>query len=340
MDSNNINRPNSTDTPDILTENTPTDPVPPQDHFSYGNPTDVQNQPPIPNGMQNQNNSNYGMPDGTQKQNNSYYGMANDVPNQNNNHYGTSNGAQYPNNNPYENNSHYGMENGAPNQNNNPYGTPNGVPNQNSNPYGAPNGIQNQNNNPYGMPNGTPIPNSNPYGAPNGTPIPNNNPYGMPGGARNQGSNPYGAPGRAQNQNPTPYGAPNGTPYPNYYQPVQKSPADNLTTASMVLGIAAIVSAILGTVYFPFILGGISIVFALLSKIGDEKMVSKSKTGVICAVIGLVLNLFIVSTSVYRVFTDERTFNQFDRVYEQMYGESFRDMYKDVTGQDFPLDFD
>ena len=190
------------------------------------------------------------------------------------------------------------------------------------------------------MPNGTQNQSNNPYGMPNGAPNQNNNPYGMPNGVQNQGSNPYTTPNRGQNPNNTPYGMPNGTPYPNYYQPVQKSPADNLVTASLALGIATIVSAILGTVYFPFILGGISIVFALLSKIGDEKMVSKSRTGVICAIIGLVLNLFIVSTSIYRVFTDERTFNQFDRIYEQVYGESFRDMYKDVTGQDFPLDFD
>ena len=40
--------------------------------------------------------------------------------------------------------------------------------------------------------------------------------------------------------------------------PVRQSPADGLMTASMALGIAAILTAVMATVYFPFILGGIS----------------------------------------------------------------------------------
>ncbi len=215
---------------------------------------------------------------------------------------------------------------------------PNGNQNQNTSPYGMPNGNQNQNTNPYGMPNSNQSQNASPYGMPNDNQNQNTSPYGAPDGNQNRNINPYGMPGSSQNRNP--YQIPNAAPYPNHYQPIQKSPADGLVTASMILGITSIITAFMGTVYFPFILGGTSIVLALLSKVGEEKMVSKSKTGVICAIIGLILNVVIVSASVHKVFTDEETFNQFDRVYEQMYGSSFRDMYKEATGQDFPLDFD
>lgn len=317
MDSNNINRPDNTNTPD---------------HSPYGNPADIQGRQPMQNSdMPSQGSMPYGTPDGQQNQGNVPYGYSNNLSNQNS--YGNPNGSQNQNTNPY------GNPNGSPNQNTDPYGNPSGSPNQNTNPYGSPNGWQNQSNNSYGNPNGSQNQNNNPYRSPNGWQNQSNNPYGAPNSPQNQNLNSYGMPNNAQNQNVNPYGSPNGTPY-NNYQPVQKSPADGLITATLALGIATIVSAILGTVYFPFILGGICIVLALLSKGYDEKMSSKPKIGIICSVVGLVLNVLVVSTSVYKVFTDEQTFNQFDRIYEQMYGESFRDMYKDATGQDFPFNFD
>lgn len=123
--------------------------------------------------------------------------------------------------------------------------------------------------------------------------------------------------------------------YQPQYTPPQKSPADGMITAAMVLGISAIVSAFMMTVYFPFILGGISIVMALLSKGHEPKMVPKAKLGIICSVIGLVLNFVIVGSSVYTIISDEATFRQFDKMYEYIYGESFSDAYEELTGNEF-----
>lgn len=329
MDSNNINRTDNTNTPNIPAENIPPvntspNPVPPQGNFPqanspYGDPADIPGRPL----MQNNN---------TPSQGDLPYGTPNGQQNQGNTSYGYSNNLQNPNNNPY------GSPDHLPNRNNTPYGNPNGIQNQGNNPYGNPNSLQNQGSNPYGNPNGSQNQNSNPYGYQN-HPQNQSTPYGYPGNPQHQNANSYGMLDHPQNQNPNPYGSPNGMPYPNSYQSVQKSPADGLITATLALGIATIVSAILGTVYFPFILGGICIMLALLSKGYDEKMSSKPKIGIICSVVGLVLNILVVGTSVYKVFTDEQTFNQFDQVYERMYGESFRDMYKDATGQDFPFNF-
>ena len=130
-----------------------------------------------------------------------------------------------------------------------------------------------------------------------------------------------------QNQNQ------NNQPYP----PARKAPGNGLMGASFVLGIAAIVSAIMMTVYLPFILGGISIVLALLSKGYENKMAGSAKAGIVCAVVGLVLNVLVVSVSLYTVFTDARVFRQFDSMYEQFYGDSFSDTYKELTGKEFPI---
>ena len=148
---------------------------------------------------------------------------------------------------------------------------------------------------------------------------------------QNQYNNPY--PGNNPYQNNNPY----GSPFPNQpgYTPPQKSPADGMITAAMILGVTSIVSAFMMTVYFPFILGGISIIMALLSKGHEQKMVSKAKMGIVCSIVGIVLNIIIVIGSVYIVFSSEATFQQFDRLYESIYGESFSDTYEELTGNEF-----
>lgn len=150
---------------------------------------------------------------------------------------------------------------------------------------------------------------------------------------QNQNSN------QNNNQNGNPYGNPFPGQQPNpYYVPVEKSPTDALATAAMILGILAVLSAIMSTVYPPFIFGGISIVLALLSKGYKDKMSGKAKTGIVCAIVGLVMNIWIVGSVYYILFTNEDAFNYFDSVYEQMYGDSFSDMYEEITGEEFWFD--
>lgn len=140
-----------------------------------------------------------------------------------------------------------------------------------------------------------------------------------------------------QHNNPYPGNQPYNSSFPNQpgYVPPRKSPADGMITAAMVLGIAAIVSAVMMTVYFPFVLGGISIIMALLSKGHEPKMVPKAKIGIICSIIGLVLNVTIIVGSIYTVFSNEAAYQQFDQMYEYFYGESFSDTYEELTGNEF-----
>ncbi len=101
------------------------------------------------------------------------------------------------------------------------------------------------------------------------------------------------------------------------------APNTMLMTASMVLGILTVATAILGTVYLPFILGGIAIVMAILSRAEDGIMPIKSKIGVLLGTLGIILNIVVVGTSVYRVLNDPAQYEMFDSVFERFYGQNF-----------------
>ena len=96
-----------------------------------------------------------------------------------------------------------------------------------------------------------------------------------------------------------------------------------LYTTSMVLGIISIATAILGTVYLPFMLGGIAIVMAIASRPESGPMHMRARIGILCAVIGIVVNVAVVGTTVYTVMHDPEQFEMFDSVFEKVYGEDF-----------------
>ncbi len=127
--------------------------------------------------------------------------------------------------------------------------------------------------------------------------------------------------------------------YNQNYQNVQsfKKPAGNMANASFVLAITAISSTFLGTLILPFIFGGISILLAILSKGYEPKMTGSAKAAITCSIVALVINTLLFGGYTMYIFTNEDAFEQFDATYESMYGESFSDMYEDVTGRRFPI---
>lgn len=109
-----------------------------------------------------------------------------------------------------------------------------------------------------------------------------------------------------------------------------REPNQGLYTASMILGIVAIISTFLLTVYVPFIAGGCSIMLGILSRGQLPKLPDKARIGITTAIIGMVLNIAIVGGSFYAVFTNPELKTQFDAAFEEMYGESFEDMIEDM----------
>ena len=97
-----------------------------------------------------------------------------------------------------------------------------------------------------------------------------------------------------QPQNPQ--GGPNGyPPYPPYGPPMQpylgKPKGDSMATASMILGIITLASMLVLQFTIPFVLGGIGIVLAILSRGSAKRLAGKAKAGLICCIVGLSLDI-------------------------------------------------
>lgn len=128
---------------------------------------------------------------------------------------------------------------------------------------------------------------------------------------------------------------PNNQPgVPPYYIPPTRHPGSGFATASLVLGIIAILTAFVGTVYPPVICAGLSVLLALLSRGGDRVLLPNARVGVITAVLGLVVNIVVVISAFLLIFTNPEANRQFhdqlNRYYEQFYGESFDDAIEEI----------
>ena len=103
-------------------------------------------------------------------------------------------------------------------------------------------------------------------------------------------------------------------------------PNQGFCNAAIILGGLSIITAVMMTVYLPFILGGIGIILAILSKGSQSVLPRISRTGVKLAIAGIILNICIVGGSFYTVFTNPEAKSEFYAVFEQMYGMSFDEM--------------
>ena len=106
------------------------------------------------------------------------------------------------------------------------------------------------------------------------------------------------------NNGPVPPYQNNGSGYPPYYTPPTRHPGSSFATASMVLGIIAVISAFFATVYPPIICGGLSIILSLLSKGNDKAMLPNAKVGLLTGILGMVVNVVVVGSFFVMLFTN------------------------------------
>lgn len=145
---------------------------------------------------------------------------------------------------------------------------------------------------------------------------------------QNRQNNPY--------NNGSPYS--NGNPYNNLYRVPRRPSGDSLANAALVTGIIAIVSFVTMTVYLPFIFGSISIVLALLSRGRASKLTTKAKSGIFCAILGILCNIAMIGVSFYMLFYVPGVKEQVNEVFTQMYGTTFEEMYEDILNGENPYD--
>ncbi len=133
-----------------------------------------------------------------------------------------------------------------------------------------------------------------------------------------------------------------GSPEPLGDQPsnsnfsYSREPANGFARASMILGLLSIVTAFMLTIYFPFVLGSLAIILALLSKGYQSKLHPNAKTAIATAIVGLSLNICLIAGSFILVFSVKEYREQFDTIFEQVYGESFDDALDDMIDSNTP----
>ncbi len=105
---------------------------------------------------------------------------------------------------------------------------------------------------------------------------------------------------------------------------------NTMATAAMITGILSALSLIFILLFpiLPFILGGVSIVLAMLSRGSGKQFSSYAKTGLatsICSISAVFLLTVVVCIC---LFTSETFMEEFNQTYEEYYGESFDDFYE------------
>ena len=123
---------------------------------------------------------------------------------------------------------------------------------------------------------------------------------------------------------------------PFYEQPYQQTykPTSKFALVSMILGICSLV--LLCTVFFPIILGGLGLIFAILSKRKDKKMETAAMTGVITSSIGLGLSLIFCIISVISAIHMLKPENRdmLNQMYEDTLGITYDEYIEGLYGED------
>lgn len=103
--------------------------------------------------------------------------------------------------------------------------------------------------------------------------------------------------------------------------------------ASLVFGISALASFC--TIVLPFVFGGLSILFAVLSHRKGKQLAGMSLGGIVSSVSGISIAVMIIVMYIMmlpQLLSDEAFLNQLNATSEAMYGQSFEEMMEDSYG--------
>jgi len=108
--------------------------------------------------------------------------------------------------------------------------------------------------------------------------------------------------------------------------------ANGFATASLILGISAILSAVTMTILPPMILGSLSILTGFLSRGIQKRPHTLALTGILTGTCGLIINVCIIIFSYQMIFSNPDTAQMFydsmNQTYEQMLGISLDELLK------------
>lgn len=119
----------------------------------------------------------------------------------------------------------------------------------------------------------------------------------------------------------------------NQYMNYQPKPQNKFVTASLILGLLAFITSMFFIT--PFIFGALSIIFAILSRNGNEKMSGSAIVGISASIVSMLGVVFMVGMVYYLMFNVPEYREMMNQQYEQMYGQSFDEMLEDMQNGTF-----
>ena len=99
------------------------------------------------------------------------------------------------------------------------------------------------------------------------------------------------------------------------------------------LGIFSIFCAVFSVFIGSFICGGLAVILAFLSKGYHIKMEKNAKIGLTAGIIGIVLQISVLGFSIYSIIHVPEFREQFNSMYEKMYGVPVDDSINDILDQ-------
>ena len=125
----------------------------------------------------------------------------------------------------------------------------------------------------------------------------------------------------------------NGEPSPSWNQP-QARPlpqANYFEMAAWACGIGAIFSCL--SIYGPFVLGSLAILFALLSRGGQMTMSKKARQGLLLGTAGMILTIVIFVAAWQFALKEYGSIEGIVRAFCDMYGYDFEELYGELFSQ-------
>jgi predicted histidine transporter YuiF (NhaC family) len=113
------------------------------------------------------------------------------------------------------------------------------------------------------------------------------------------------------------------------FYPAQDKRSHSMETASLVLGIIAISTC--SCFYSSIVCGALAIIFALLSRGGENTMSGKAKIGLGLGIAGLVATILLYAAAYMITYNYYGGLEGLLRAYCDMYGLDYQEMYGDYA---------
>ena len=110
-----------------------------------------------------------------------------------------------------------------------------------------------------------------------------------------------------------------------------RKPVNYFEVAAWYCGIASIFTCL--SIYGPFVLGALAILFALLSRGGQMNMSPKAKQAILMAIAGMILTVIIFIAAWKFALEEYGSIEGVVRAFCDMYGYDFEELYGDIFTQ-------